>query len=318
MELKRKTISIITPVYNEEQGLEHYYQRVTEVILSNKEFDFEVLFIDDGSVDNSWKIILEICNRASGFRGIKLSRNFGSHTAIACGFDHCSGDAAVVFASDLQDPPETVMEFIERWKAGSEIVWGKRRTRKDSLIRRIYSYVFLSFMKHWAIPKNSLFTTGSFLLIDRRVLECCRQFREHGRITFAIVAWTGFDQDVVLYDRQARTTGKSGWTFGQMIKTFYDAMIGFSYLPIRLATILGIIISILNVPFIAYVLISWCLGNTSTIGWTSIVLFISIFGGVQLLILGMVSEYLYRIHREAINRPLYFISKDTTNEHKRP
>lgn len=314
MILRKNKVSIITPVFNEEEGLGAYYSKIKELFLARNDMEFEILFIDDGSTDRSWNKIEGICKNDSSFRAIRFSRNFGSHIAVAAGLDISTGDVAVILACDLQDPPEVVFDFIERWKNGSQIVWGKRQSRNDPFWRTFFSRTFSYLLKKIAMPKNSLFTTGSFLLMDKKVVNCYRMFKEQNRVTFVLVAWTGFKQDIVLYNRQARICGKSGWTFQKMIKTVYDAVVGFSYVPIRLASLLGITISALNVPFALYVLINWALGYPK-MGWTSTILAISIMGGLQLLILSMVCEYLYRVYQETTNRPLYFISADT-NSHE--
>jgi dolichol-phosphate mannosyltransferase len=160
------------------------------------------------------------------------------------------------------------------------------------------------------MPRGSRFTVGSFLLVDRRVADCFRQFQEHNRVTFALVAWTGFTQDVVLYDRRERRTGRSGWTWRRMVKTMYDTFIGFSFLPIRLMTLSGVLLSLLTVPFAVYLLLVYATGQPLP-GWTSVMLALTLFFGIQFLLMGIVGEYLYRIYAEVVRRPLYFVSDAT-------
>ena len=301
-------ITIVTPVYNEELCLEAYRQHLETNLFTEPNVDFEVIFVDDGSTDKSWEIIEKICQESPRFRALRLSRNFGSHVALSAGLQHAKGDAVATLACDLQDPPSTILEFIEKWQNGAKIVWGKRRQRADQTWRRWTSNIFFALLKKYAMPKNSKFTTGSFFLIDRSVVKCFKRFREHNRITFALVAWTGFDQEVVVYDRLARFAGKSGWTFSQMLKTLGDAFVAFSNLPARAITTLGISIWIASSIYAAYLVIRYFSTNVLP-GWTGLMLVISFMFGMVFLVLGLAVEYLRRIHIEVTSRPLYFISE---------
>jgi dolichol-phosphate mannosyltransferase len=307
-----KKITILTPVFNEEANLPLYEKAVSDILLSCQEYDFQILFIDDGSTDRSWSIILDISTRnPHNFQGIRLSRNYGSHIALSAGFDNATdGEAIATLACDLQDPPEVILEFLEKWRAGAQIVWGKRRTREDKLWKILTSKIFSKLMYNYAMPRNSKFTTGSFLLVDKKVAHCFRQFRESNRITFALVAWTGFEQVAVDYDRRQRKAGKSGWNLSKMLKTAYDAFIGFSATPIRLVTWLGITTSLLGVPMLLYIVFSWLVGSPVR-GYTSIMAIIIVFFSIQFFLMGLMGEYLYRIYAEAVRRPLYFVSNTT-------
>jgi dolichol-phosphate mannosyltransferase len=303
-------IVILTPVYNEEEALPFYVKAVNEVFFSNPSYDFHVLFIDDGSHDRSWEIIKNICAKDSRFKGIRLSRNYGSHIALSAGFMHSEGDAAAILACDLQDPPEVVLAFLKEWESGAQIVWGRRQTREDVKWRTVASNLFYKLLRRFAMPRGSKFTTGSFLLADKRVVECLRQFPEHNRITFALVAWTGFEQAIVDYDRKKRVAGKTGWSFNKMIKAMYDTFIGFSLLPIRIMTIAGILVSILAVVISIYLVYQWLVGRP-IMGWTSTILAIILLFGVQFFFMSITGEYLYRVYSESVRRPLFFISDKT-------
>ncbi len=300
----------MTPVFNEEANLERYERIVRENLLSCESYTFRVLFIDDGSRDASWSRIMEISARDGRFRGIRLSRNFGSHAALSAGFAYdIAADAVCTLACDLQDPPEVILTFLAIWQEGAKIVWGKRKTRQDKSWRILVSNLFYRAIKRYAMPKSSKFTTGSFFLIDRKVAECYRLFHEQNRITFALVAWTGFDQEVVEYDRQMRTAGSSGWNFGKMIKAMYDTFIGFSFLPIRLMTATGVVVSILSFMIFGYVVQALIRGDPAP-GWTSLMGLNTLFFGLLFLFLGLAGEYLYRIYAEVVRRPLYFVSEE--------
>ena len=303
----RPQVAVLTPVFNEEASLPLYEEAVRKTLLSRADCDFQIWFVDDGSTDRSWELILAACGRDKRFHGLRLSRNFGSHTALTAGFEHARGDAVTTLACDLQDPPQTVLRFIEEWRGGAQIVWGHRRSREDATWRAMASRRFNALLRRFAMPKDSKFTTGSFLLVDRKVADCFRRFTEHNRITFALVAWTGFRQAVVEYDRVERAAGASKWTFTRMVKTMYDAFIGFSYLPIRLMTWLGLTTFLLSIPYAAYIIFNWLFHDDPMRGWTSMMLVMTFFFGLQFLLMGLVGEYLYRIYSEITGRPLYFV-----------
>ena len=308
---RQPIVLILTPVYNETAGLAAYEAAVTKTLLSRTDCSIRVLFIEDGSSDESWKQICEIAARDTRFRGIRLSRNYGSHIALSAGFANIGdADAVATLACDLQDPPEVVSQFIDTWKSGVDIVWGKRITRDESAVKVWTSRIFESLIRKHAMPRRSRFTTGSFLLVDRKVAECFAQFQERNRVTFALVAWTGFSETVVEYHRQRRRSGVSGWTYGHMVKTMYDTFIGFSLMPIRLMTITGALVSLLTVPLAVYFLVVW-VGGQPLPGWTSVMLALTVFFGLQFLMMGVVGEYLFRIYSEVVRRPLYFVSATT-------
>jgi dolichol-phosphate mannosyltransferase len=309
-------VTLLTPVYNEEDNLHLYEQTIGEILFSRTEYDFGVLFIDDGSTDRSWDIIKEICARDSRFRGIRLSRNYGSHLAISAGFanEDRDSDAVVIMACDLQDPPEVILEFIKKWESGAKIVWGQRRLHEDKGMNRLANTIFYMLMHRFGSPKGTHFNTGSFFLVDRVVAECYRQFAEQNRIISALVALTGFEQDVVIYSRRPRVAGISGWTFSKKSKALYDALLGYSFMPIKLMPLFGIGVFLFAVILAVYSLYCWFTSNPVE-GYTSLMLAMSFFFGIQFLLMSIIGEYLYRIYTEVVRRPLYFIS-DRTNPSK--
>lgn len=315
----RPRLAIVTPVFNEELNLSRYVGAVRGVLLSVVDIDVTILFVDDGSTDSSWQIVSELAAQDDRFRAIRLSRNYGAHIALAAGLDSVDdgADAVAILACDLQDPPETVLEFVSAWRNGADIVWGKRRTRHDEGWRRHASSTLEKMLRRFAMPKNSRFTTGSFLLINRTVLQCIRQMREHSRVTFALVAWTGFNQAVVLYDRQVRRAGRSGWSFGQMINTAYDVLIGFSAAPAKGITMLGLTLFVLSIVLLAYVVGAWLWTDVQP-GWSGVMATITICFGILFMMLGVTAEYLHRIFVEVKDRPLYFISGDAGRNRSSP
>lgn len=311
-------VVVLTPVFNEQATLLLYEKTVRATLLERTDVRFEVLFIDDGSTDRSWETVRAICRADARFRGIRLARNFGSHVALSAGLNVTAGDADAVatLACDLQDPPETILRFVEQWRAGAQIVWGERNTRADSFWRIASSRLFEALMRRYAMPRGSKFTTGTFLLLDRKVAQCVCQFQEQSRIVFALVAWTGFEQAVVRYDRRARTAGKSGWNVAKMFRTMYDAFIGFSSLPVRLMTLLGGLAVASAGGLSAYILYGWAFGHPLP-GWTSTMFGMAFFFGIQFLLMGLSGEYLHRIYLEVVKRPLYFLSEQTWPEKHR-
>lgn len=305
---RRPRLAVVTPVYNEEASLPRYAEEVRRALFSLADIEVRVLFVDDGSSDGSWALIRRICREDDRFSGIRLSRNFGPHLALCAGFDQADGDAYCSLPADLQDPPETVLEFVRAWRNGAQIVWGKRKSRDDASWRVHASNLFFTLLRRYAMPRGSKFTTGSFLLLDAIVMENLRRFREHNRITFALVAWTGFDQEVVEYERRHRQAGKSGWSLSRMVRAMYDAFIGFSTLPIRLMTVLGLGICMANIGFLVYLVAQWATG-TPMPGWTSFMFVLTFFFSLQFLLMGIQGEYLSRIYLESMQRPLYFVSQ---------
>jgi dolichol-phosphate mannosyltransferase len=309
---QKPVICVVTPIYNEQDNLRDFEKVVVSTLFASQDFDFHCVLVDDGSMDGSWAVIKEICARDNRFRALRLSRNYGAHVALTAGIANAEGDAVTTLACDLQDPPKVIVEFAEKWRRGAMIVWGKRRSREDTGWRIVASNFFFFLLKRYAMPKESKFTTGSFLLADRKVIEAFKCFSEHNRITFALIALTGFDQEVVEYDRVRRIAGKSGWNFSKMIKTMYDALIGFSQGPIKLITLAGGMIFISTAVISLYIFGNWILmAGKAVPGWTSLTLLITGFFGIQFLLMGIMGEYLSRIYIEATRRPLYFISEST-------
>lgn len=305
-----QTVVVLTPVHNESGNLPRYVEALERVLLHHPNVSINVLLVDDGSSDSSWPFIHELCQRDNRFRGIRLSRNFGPHAAIRAGLHHADGDAVVILACDLQDPPEVIHSMIERWQAGAKIVWGKRRSRADGSIRTWGSRFFEWALRRFAMPRGSQFTTGSFLLMDRKVLECYRQFHEGNRVTFALVAYTGFPQAVVEYDRAARQAGRSSWRLRALIRAAVDTFLSFSRIPFGAITFLGLLLFLLCIPASVYLILCYVLGNPMP-GWTSMMLVQVVFFALQCVLMSFLGEYVSRIYAEVVRRPTHFISERT-------
>jgi polyisoprenyl-phosphate glycosyltransferase len=299
--------SVIVPCLNEEETIEAFYARLAPVLEAEFGQQWEIVFVDDGSTDRTRALIGELRQRDERVKAVRLSRNFGSHVAIAAGLDYVEGDLALILAADLQDPPETIPEFLVRWREGYEIVWGAREGRDDPVMRRFFARVFYGLIRRTALPGIPSTGTGSFCLIDRKVIDSFQRFPERNRLTFGIISWAGFAQTQVPYRRAERHAGRSKWSFGQLVKTAIDTFVSFSYIPLRLISYLGFVVSIFAFAFALYVIIDHFASGSNLKGWPSLMAAILLFGGVQMLTLGIVGEYIWRISEESKRRPLYIV-----------
>ncbi len=292
--MTRPRIDVVSPLFNEEANFTQFIASIEHELLTYEAVDWHFILVDDGSTDHTWEMIERQCRLSPRFRGIRLSRNFGFHAAVAAGIEHSSGDAVATLAADLQDPPGTIVAFAESWMRGADIVWGWRRTRAEPRWRVMASNVFAGLIRRYAMPGGSKFTTGSFLLIDRKVVGCLRQMPEHTRVTFARVAWTGFRQEIVLFDRGPRHTGRSKFSFGKLLSTSYDTFVAYSSLLPRLVSVVGLLFALIGFGLGIYSFINW-LATSTVPGWTGLMVTLTIFFGVNFLILGAMTEYLLRI-----------------------
>ena len=305
----RRTLTLVTPVFNEEESIGRYYETVKDELLEQEHVAVDVLFVDDGSDDNSWRNIERLCQQDSRIKALRLSRNVGSHAAISAGLDHSESDACAVLACDLQDTPATILEMVAKWQSGADIVFGHRRQRNDGILRGLTSGVFNKLLTHHALPKGSAFASGSFLLADKNVVKAYCSMREHHCITFALMAWTGFRQEKVYYDRAPRMAGRTGWSFSRLFKALYDAFIGFSQIPIKAFLYIGLVTFVASVLLAVFSVWSYFGTPNAMPGWTSLASMIGILFGVQFLMLSVMGEYLYRIYIESMRRPRYFVAQ---------
>jgi dolichol-phosphate mannosyltransferase len=302
-------VSIVVPVFHEELNLRRFYDELSRVMASVGDCDWEFIFVDDGSTDRSYAIVEELRARDDRVRGLRFPRNFGSHVAIAAGMDNCRGDAAVIMAADLQDPPDVVREFIARWREGHDIVWGARTGRDDAGWRGRLTGSFYGLVRRFAIPSYPAGGTGSFCLVSRPVIDAFKQCTERNRLTFGLIAWSGFRQTEVPYHRPERAAGTSSWTASRLIKSAIDTFISFSFLPIRAISYFGLVVSVLSFLFGFYVIINRLFFGTHVEGWTSVMLAVLVLSGVQLVMIGVLGEYLWRILDETRGRPLYIVER---------
>jgi glycosyltransferase involved in cell wall biosynthesis len=305
----RPLITIVVPVFNEHDNHRPFYDEVTEVMRSLGEYDWEFVFVDDGSRDGSFAVLNGLRTVDERVRALRFPRNFGSHVAIAAGIDYCRGDAVVVMAADLQDPPALIRDFVGRWRDGFDVVWGARTGRDDGAVRSWAMSVFYALVQRFAIPTYPKGGTGSFCLMSRPVVDAFRQCNERNRLTFGLIAWSGFRETAVPYHRPRRLIGSSSWTAGRMVKAAIDTFVSFSFLPIRAISVLGLLVSFLSFVFGFYVVINKVFFGTHVEGWTSVMLTVLVLGGVQLIMVGVLGEYMWRILDEARARPLYIVER---------
>ena len=310
---KHKTqpsLSVITPAYNEARNLPEFYKRLKKVADDIGE-TWEWVIVDDHSTDNSY---VEICNLNridTRVKGVRLSKNFGSHAAISCGLEHANGKCAIVMASDLQDPPEAIPIVLEEWKKGFHVVWGargKREGEKKSTI--ILSRLFFFLMRKFVGIKEMHATGADFFLIDRRVINEFIKFKERNLSIVALIIWMGFRQTTVTYDKKPRLHGSSGWTLSKKIKIVIDSITSFSFIPIRIMSILGILISFLGFTYATLVVWNTITGKPPE-GWASLMVVVLIIGGFSMLMMGILGEYLWRALDESRHRPRYLIENKT-------
>ena len=301
-------LSIIIPIYNEEGNIIILFDRLKSVIEALNA-DCEFVFVNDGSNDGSMALIKNLSERHSNVRYIDFSRNFGHQIAVTAGLDHCTGNAAVIIDADLQDPPEIIADLYKKWKDGFEVVYAKRTSRDgEGYFKRITARVFYRMLKK-ITSINIPVDTGDFRLIDRKVINVLKQMPEQQKFLRGQVPWIGFRQTSVSYDRDARYTGKTGYTFRKMSRLALDGITSYSNLPLKFATFAGFIVSGIAFFMILYALYSRFIIRDYVPGWTSLMLVVLFIGGVQLICIGIIGEYVSRMSSNVRNRPLYIVNE---------
>lgn len=305
----RPRYSIVAPVFNEEETLPEFYRR-TRAVMDQLDGTCELILVFDGSRDRSPDIGRELRAQDPRVKLIIFSRNFGHQIAISAGIDYAEGDAVVIIDSDLQDPPEVIHELVAKWKEGYQVVYAQRAKRRGETFFKLFTaalfYRIIRKLASIEIPPD----TGDFRLIDRKVVLALRQLREHHRFMRGLSVWVGFKQTGILYERHERYAGTTQYPFRKMFKFALDAITGFSYVPLQLATTLGLWISflaLLAIPVVA--ILRAVFGQEFFGGQASTLIAVLFLGGVQLIFLGILGEYLGRIYDEVKNRPLYIVAE---------
>lgn len=301
-------VSVVVPVYNESEVLPLFYARATDALSSLSGFDYELIFVNDGSVDDTQDQLQDLAAEDPRVRVIKFSRNFGHQIAISAGIDHAAGDCVVVIDADLQDPPEVIEEMTRKWREGYDVVYGVRKQRKGEsrmkLVTAAAYYRLLSRLVNIEIPVD----VGDFRLMSRRATDELKKLREKDRFVRGLVSWIGFRQTGVKYERDSRYAGDTKYPYRKMIQFALDGVTSFSTLPLRLATWLGYLASLFAFVYLAYVFLQRAFGYTVQ-GWATTMVGMLFLGGVQLICLGIIGEYLGRIFNEIKPRPMYVIEE---------
>jgi glycosyltransferase involved in cell wall biosynthesis len=311
MPTNRPLISIVAPVYSEEECLEEFYIRVTAAVEAiAPPVDHELIFVDDGSLDRSVSMMQKFGEGDKRVRSLLLSRNFGHQVAITAGIDHAVGDAVVVIDADLQDPPGVIADMVESWRGGLKVVYGKRLRRHGETALKLVTakafYRLLGWLSDTPVPVDS----GDFRLMDRKVVDALSGMREANRYLRGMVAWVGFPQGAVLYERDVRYAGTSKFSLAKMLRLALDAIVSFSEKPLRLTTRIGLLTTISSLLLAVWIVVSQLTGSTKGFpGYPSLMCAILFLGGVQLLSLGLVGAYLGRTYHETKRRPLYVVAE---------
>jgi len=307
-------ISIIAPIYNEAGNLLELYARVKETLDSTND-TWELVLIDDGSTDGSTDMIRKLSDEDHRVRPVIFARNFGHQLAVTAGLDYSRGDAVVIIDSDLQDPPEVILDLIVKWRAGYEVVYAVRSEREgESWFKELTASTFYRLINRITevdIPLD----TGDFRLLDRKVVNVINQMRERHRFLRGMSVWVGFKQTGVTYKRAARVVGETKYPLKKMIKFASDAVTSFSYLPLQLAMYLGFIAAVLSILAIPVVIILRASGSQAFFGQATALIAVLFLGGVQLISLGILGEYIGRLYDQAKGRPLYIV-RDAPEEEK--
>jgi len=298
--------SIIMPMLNEEENIFPAYKKISS-IMEKFGYSWELICIDDGSSDSTFEKIKEISAIDKRVKVIQFSRNFGTHAALSAGLKQSQGDVAFFVGADLQEPIEYLPEFVKKWQEGFHVVWGVRSSRKDPFITKIFAYLFYGIFYRWGLLK-SLPKWGSFVLIDRKFINNRKLLLELNRMLGGIIAWMGFRQTQRSCPFGKREKGKSKWTFSKKVKLAIDTFTAFSYFPIRLVSLIGIIISTLSFIYGIYIVGFAIIYGTTVMGYPSLMAAILFLSGLQLLVTGMIGEYIWRNLDETRRRPLYIIS----------
>lgn len=313
MKTQKKTISYVFPIYNESGNINLLYETIGSLLDSNKKYGFEIIFVNDGSRDDSLDLLRKIQAKDKRVAVINFSRNFGHQIAVTAGLDYAKGDAVIIMDSDLQDPPKVSFELISKWEEGYEVAYAQRRSRKDTFFKKITANLFYRALQKLAdidIPRN----TGDFRLIDRKVVDKMKLFKEHNRFLRGMVSFVGFKQVAVEFDRDERYAGETGYPLKKMLKFAADGIFSFSTYPLKFIRNFGFFVATLAMLGILYAIVMKIFFPGITIeGWTFIVISILFMGGVQLVMLGVLGSYIGRIYTESQNRPLYIV--DAVYEH---
>ena len=305
-----KKISIVIPMYFEEVVAQECYERIKKVLTNLENYEYEIIFINDGSKDRTLEILEEIAKNDINVKVISFSRNFGHQAAVTAGLKTVTGDAIVIIDADLQDPPELIPEMLKLWEQGNEVIYGKRKKRKGESVFKLLTakmfYTMLNSLSDIEIPKD----TGDFRLVDRKVVNTINSMPEHNKFLRGLFSWVGYNQYEYEYERQERFAGKTKYPLKKMFKLASDGIIGFSSKPLKMVGELGAFSILISIIILIYSVLSFAFKwNKLTPGWASIMVTVTFFSGIILISLWMIGEYIGRIYDESKKRPEYIVDK---------
>ena len=305
-----KKISLVVPMYYEEKVVDECYKRLNKTLEGLKGYTYEIIFINDGSKDKTFELLSKIAKKDKNVKIISFSRNFGHQCAVTAGLRYVTGDAVVIIDADLQDPPELIPEMLKLWEEGNEVIYGKRKSRKGESLFKLFSakmfYKTLNALSDVEIPMD----TGDFRLVDRKVVDTINSMPEHNKFLRGLFSWVGYKQKAYEYERQERFAGETKYPLKKMLKLASDGIISFSTKPLKIVGGIGVFSIILSILILLYSVISYIFKlNDLTPGWTSLMVTITFFAGMQLVSIWIMSEYIGRIYDESKDRPEYIIDK---------
>ena len=304
-----KKITIIIPAYNEEESLPHLYERLEKLMNSMEHYEFEILFVNDGSKDNTINLIKEYREKDNRICYVDFSRNFGKEIAMIAGLDYATGDCVIFMDADLQDPPELIPELVKYWEEGYDDVYAKRNSRKgETWLKKFTSKMYYRVLQHLTnIPIQE--DTGDFRLLDRRCVNALKKMRESQRQSKSMFSWIGYKKKEVLYDRDPRIAGQTKWNYKKLVDLAIDGITSFTTSPLRISTYISIPTFIVLFVYFVYVIAKCIVTSTAIQAYQAIILLILFFSGVQILLFGIIGEYLGRIFNESKDRPLYLVNE---------
>ena len=304
-----KKITILVPAYNEEESLNALYERISKIMNEMSNYEFELLFVNDGSRDNTLKIIKELRQKDERICYVDFSRNFGKEIAMIAGLDYATGDCVIIMDADLQDPPELVPKMVELWEQGYDDVYAKRKSRAgETWLKKFTSkmyYKVLQSLTKVEIQKD----TGDFRLLDRRCVNALKKMRESGRCSKSMFSWIGYNKKEIMYDRDQRFAGQTKWNYKKLIDLAIDGITSFTTSPLRISTYISIPTFLALVVYFIYVIVKCIRLNVAIQADQAIILLILFFAGIQIILIGIMGEYLGRIFNESKNRPLYLVNE---------
>lgn len=300
-------VSVVAPVYNEEESVREFARRMSATLSAYAQ-RYEILFIDDGSTDNSLSLIAQMHRENPAIKALSFSRNFGHAAAISAGLAYAQGDATVIIDSDLQDPPEVLPDFFKKWREGYQVVYGVRTKRKEWFLKRFAYWLFYRLFSLVAVLDNVAIDSGDFCLLDKEVVFQLRALPERGRFMRGLRSFVGYRQCGVIYERAGRFSGTSKYSFSKLLRLALDGIFSFSYIPLRLATFFGLFVAsgaFISILVILYLRVTR--GVIGTSGFTSTIIAVLFIGAIQLISVGILGEYVGRIYDEVKQRPIYIV-----------